>query len=271
MTKTINYIWRESIIKVGLWLCLFTSANAYAVTEAWQKPQFITNSFFEVALGFEYRSVSQKVRKWTQPVRIYVDHQVGSKEDKLLHDNLLNAHIKDLRDITNIDIRRVKSSKRANIKYYFTSQKKLPALVKKVSGNAPLKHLKTSVCMATMRASSSGKISAAVVYIAVNQARMHAKLVSCIVEELTQVLGLPRDSDKVFPSIFNDRSTNDLLTGLDIVLLKLLYHPSIKAGMGKSELRPILKSLLNKWHRQGKLDKAAKKSRSLALCQFMEC
>ena len=271
MKKMIKKVWKTLQHKALILLLLLNPINSYGVTETWQKPKFITKSFFEVALGFEYRSVAQKVRKWTKPVRIYVDHQVGSKEDKLLHDALLDAHIIDLREITNIDMRRVKSIKQANIHYYFTSQQKLPALVKRVSGKSSLKHLKTSVCMATMRASRSGEINSAVVYIAVNQARMHAKLVSCIVEELTQVLGLPRDSDKVFPSIFNDRSTDDLQTGLDIVLLKLLYNTSIKAGMGKAQLRPILRGILNKWQKQGKLQKAAKKSRTLALCQFMEC
>jgi len=267
MKKYLNKTMGCYRFKLLLLLVVMNSQSVYAAP-AWQKTAFITNSFFEVALGFEHRPAQQKVRKWQQSIKVYVEHQVG---DSQLHDELLNAHIKDLQQITKLDIRRVKSKQQANVQYYFTSQQKLPELVAKVSGKSALKHLKTSVCMATMRASKQGEISNAVVYIAVNQARMHAKLVACIVEELTQVLGLPRDSDQVFPSIFNDRSTNDLLTGLDIVLLKLLYHSNIKVGMGKAQLRPMLKNILRRWRDQGVLDRSTAESRSLALCQYMDC
>jgi len=268
MKKYLMNQWRVNYLKTICLLILLNTSSASAAAQPWQETDFITNSFFEVALGFEHRKAAQKVRKWNKPVKIYVEHQVG---DEQLHDELLNAHIKDLRDITKLNIRRVSSKKQANVQYYFTSQKKLPDLVRKVSGKRSVKHLQTSVCMATMSATTGGEITNAVVYIAVNQARMHAKLVSCIVEELTQVLGLPRDSDQVYPSIFNDKSTDDLLTGLDIVLLKLLYNANIKAGMGKTQLRPMLKNILNRWRSQGVIKNAALQSRSLALCQYMDC
>jgi hypothetical protein len=87
-------------------------------------------------------------------------------------------------------------------------------------------------------------ISQATVIIPVDRARAHAKLLACIVEELTQVMGLPNDSDRVFPSIFNDKSTEDYLSGLDFILLKLLYHPSLHAGMDAQQVIEQLKQLL---------------------------
>lgn len=239
-----------------------------ASAQPWQKTTFITQSFYEIALGSEYGNSPLIVQKWNKPIRIYVEHQVA---DNKLHDELLNAHIKDLRSITQLDIARVNSASKANIRYYFTSQQKLPALVRSTSGKATLKHLKGSVCLATMRANSSGIIQSAVVYIPVDQARMHAKLVSCIVEELTQVLGLLRDSDAVFPSIFNDRSHNDSLTGLDIILLKILYSSKIKSGMGKVKLKPLLKSILGIMKSTGEIKKSAVQARKLALCDYLDC
>ena len=233
-----------------LTVCLLCSVKLLAATHDWQKTAFIMHSFNEVALGSEYGNSALKVRKWDKPIRIYVEHQV---KDSQLHDELLNAHISDLQTITKLDIKRVSNRQKANIRYYFTSQKKLPALVKSVSGRGSVKYLRNSVCMATMRANHSGSIHSAVVYIPVDQARMHAKLVSCIVEELTQVLGLPRDSDEVYPSIFNDHSFNDGLTGLDIVLLKILYHRQIKSGMSRGKLQPVLKTLLIKCAKKVKL------------------
>jgi hypothetical protein len=68
-------------------------------------------------------------------------------------------------------------------------------------------------------------------------------LPACVVEELTQVLGLPNDSDKVFPSVFNDHSTDVFLTGLDVLLLRMLYDPRIVHGMEEAALRPLLRTI----------------------------
>jgi hypothetical protein len=87
---------------------------------------------------------------------------------------------------------------------------------------------------------------------------MHGKLVACVVEEITQVLGLPNDSEKVFPSIFNDKTPQDLLTGLDFILLKLLYSPSISAGMTAAEVKQPLQILLEQWLRDGTIANAGK-------------
>ena len=251
-----------------IFLLILSAQTAQAVEHPWQKNAFITNSFYEIALGSEYGGAALEVRKWTKPVKIYVEHQVG---DKALHDELLDAQISDLRKITGLKISRVSSKKQANIKYYFTSQKKLPGLVRSTSGKHSVKYLRTAVCLATIRANRDGSINSAAVYIPVNQARMHAKLVSCIVEELTQVLGLPRDSDEVFPSIFNDHTPNQTLTGLDVILLKILYSNQIKAGMNKSKLRPILKRVIRSLRNKGEIKSATTESRNLSLCKYMDC
>lgn len=249
-------------------LCYFLLLPDTLHAAAWQKKPFIMNSFYEVALGSEYEKVPLIVNKWNKPVRIYVEHQVG---DVSLHNQLLNAQINDLKKITGLDIRRVKSRKQANVYYYFTSQKRFPALVKKVSGQGVWANSRGAVCLASMNVDALGNVQQAAVYIPVDRARMQAKLVACVVEELTQILGLPRDSDQVYPSIFNDRTPNALLTGLDIILLQLLYHPKVKSGMGKPALAPVLSELIAEMQRNGMIKKAITGSRRSQLCQFVDC
>jgi len=58
-------------------------------------------------------------------------------------------------------------------------------------------------------------------------------------------MGLPNDSDKVFPSIFNDKSHDDYLSGLDYLLLRLLYHPSIKVGMTTAKVKTLLRKIIS--------------------------
>ena len=66
---------------------------------------------------------------------------------------------------------------------------------------------------------------------------------SCLHEELTQGLGLPNDSPRARPSIFNDDEEFALLTDQDELLLRMLYAPELRPGMSPDEARPIVESL----------------------------
>jgi len=66
---------------------------------------------------------------------------------------------------------------------------------------------------------------------------------SCIHEEITQGLGLPNDSPRARPSIFNDDEEFAFLTVHDELLLRILYSPELRPGMTPAEARPIVFSL----------------------------
>jgi hypothetical protein len=66
---------------------------------------------------------------------------------------------------------------------------------------------------------------------------------SCLHEEIAQGLGLPNDSPRARPSIFNDDEEFALLTGMDEDMLRLLYNPALRPGMTEEEARPILREL----------------------------
>ncbi|MCX7286663.1 MAG: DUF2927 domain-containing protein [Rhodobacterales bacterium] len=66
---------------------------------------------------------------------------------------------------------------------------------------------------------------------------------SCIHEELTQGLGLPNDSPRARPSIFNDDEEFALLTDQDELMLRMLYSPELRPGMSPAEALPIVESL----------------------------
>ncbi|MFT7596046.1 MAG: hypothetical protein ACI8R4_003380 [Paracoccaceae bacterium] len=64
---------------------------------------------------------------------------------------------------------------------------------------------------------------------------------SCIHEEIAQGLGLPNDSPRARPSIFNDDDEFALLTNHDELLLKMLYDPRLTPGMTAEEARPVVR------------------------------
>ena len=116
---------------------------------------------------------------------------------------------------------------------------------------------------------AKGEIVYAGIIIPVAQARSRGKLVACIVEEITQVLGLPNDSDTAYPSIFNDHTPEDLLSTLDVVLLQLLYEPELKPGMTKTQVKPIVRKILKRYQETGVLKRAPNTTQQAPLCQLI--
>lgn len=221
----------------------------------WKNLIYITQAFSEIALKNEYDVAKHRVRKWRIPVRVFVEHQVG---DRALHTQLVQMHLAHLAEITEHDIQLVDTLLDANLHLVFTRQSQWESEVMRLMGPSSAKNVHGSVCMAKFALNAKSEIERAWVIIPVDQAQMHGKLVACVVEEITQVLGLPNDSEKVFPSIFNDKTPQDLLTGLDFILLKLLYNPSIRAGMTAAEVKAPLQILLEQWQRDGTLIHADK-------------
>ncbi len=258
---------RNKATRLTLGLLVFICLAPTAIArERWQNSAYITHSFTEVALGSEFGQAKQVVRKWVKPIRLFVTHQVG---DRALHEKLLDAHIEHLAAITGHDIKRVSSAKQANIRLFFTRESMLLPLIGQYSGKQSVAHERGAVCLASIRTNKADQIESAVIYIPVDRARRHAKLLACIVEELAQTLGLPRDSDAVFPSIFNDKTVNYLLTGLDDILLRMLYDPRMLPGSDRKKIQEIAPQILTDFEKRGLIKGASLRVRKEgALYQF---
>ncbi len=66
---------------------------------------------------------------------------------------------------------------------------------------------------------------------------------ACYYEELAQGMGLPNDSPRVRPSLFNDTAEFAVLTALDENLLRLLYDDRLRPGMREPQARPIIREI----------------------------
>jgi hypothetical protein len=234
---------------------LLCSTNALSAPELehWQQPDYIEQSFVNIALKNEYVQLTQPVHKWLVPIRVQLIYRAPQDP---LYAQLINMHLQHLTMITGHDIALEDDPKKANIKVILSNQELWTTDIQQYMGKQSLTHVNNAVCMASLSLGKHDVINHAVVIIPVDQARMHRKLVSCIVEEITQVLGLPNDSDSVYPSIFNDHTPDDLLTGLDGLLLKLLYQPKLKAGMSEQQVRPIIRRIIAQWMQDGTIANA---------------
>ena len=69
-------------------------------------------------------------------------------------------------------------------------------------------------------------------------------------------MGLPNDSDWVHPSIANDATKGELLTGLDYIFLQILYDPNLKAGMSKIQSQPIIRQVIQEMEQSNIIQRA---------------
>ena len=238
-----------------LFVCM--TGQAMSVQVHWQQDDYLIESFIEIALKREYQhnKKTMTLQRWRQPLKIFIKSENG---DSALQQKLYRIQAKHLQSITHHPISFVGSEQQANVIIVFTSYKNMRsrALHYKFNTENLDQVLKDAVCMASIKSNQQSEIIQGVILIPVDSARQKGRLVDCIIEELTQVMGLPNDSVNVYPSIFNDRSIDSYLSGLDYLLLKMAYHPLLKPGMNESQVRQKLPTILLQLRAQGEIDNA---------------
>ena len=250
---------------LGLLLGLLWSQMTQA-EEAWQSPEYLQLAFSEVALHNEYRPGELGVRKWLKPVKVWLVHHADEQEK---HTTLTRYHLQHLAQITGHPVSFANSEAEANMIVVFSEAAQWQQDIVQVSGNAHMQPPADAVCMFGATTDAKQAFTRAWVVIPVDHAQAHRSLVSCIVEEITQAMGLPNDSERVFPSVFNDKTPEALLTGLDALLLKMLYLPAIKPGMHAAQVRPILARQLQQWQQDGTIEQAEQSVRRSPLYEMM--
>ena len=65
----------------------------------------------------------------------------------------------------------------------------------------------------------------------------------CVVEEISQALGLLNDSTILFPSIFNDDSRQQALSPWDELMFYAHYDPRIRPGMTINQAMPVIREI----------------------------
>lgn len=68
---------------------------------------------------------------------------------------------------------------------------------------------------------------------------------SCLIEEVTQALGLPNDFFTVKPSIFNDDDEYQDLTWQDQLFLRVLCDKRVRPGMARAAFEPLARRVVD--------------------------
>lgn len=227
-----------------------------------QDLDWLSEQFIEVALGQEYREGYSYLKRWPGDVSVSVNYET---QLPAVIDQLIDEQLRLLAQAAKLKIDRVTGE--AAINLFFVKSTSMQRVWKNnASGEIPA----DALCVSQIRSSKSGEILRGVILIPVDRASERGKLLSCIVEELTQSLGLINDSPDLFPSIFNDHSNNQMMTSLDWLLVRTLYDADLSAGMTVSEVRSVLKSVLNRLINEGVQRDAEQRLRASVLYPLLE-
>lgn len=178
--------------------------------------------FFEVALGSEYGSSQPVIHKWTDDVRIKINGEPTSEDldslDKVIAD--LNSLIND------ISLETVTFNQ--NIDIYFTSVNQFESILPSyVPGN---------MGFFSVWWDSNGVIYVGKILIATDRINQQERS-HLIREELTQSLGIMKDSYRYEDSIFYQGWTDtSSYLPIDRAVIRLLYDSRLVPGMTQEQV-----------------------------------
>lgn len=243
------------------WLTLFCFLTGFS---SQLSDKEILRNFEIIAFGNEYTSEKfSRVRKWAAPIRMGIK---GKYPDHF--ERNVRRQAKDLQEITGHPIELYYShgmqkkgllakdfdKKKVNVILYYLPKKAIPKALLQYFNNDRAevdRMIRNSTCFAKYFRRKN-EIRAAVVVFPSHLPEDISR--ACVVEELTQIMGLPNDSDLVKPSIFSDTSLYRELTGQDKILLKILYDPRISFNMRRDKALEKAMVILHDL-RQGRRDK----------------
>ena len=240
-------------------------ANSNSNSQPWQNPSYIQKAFNEIALKNEYRRTEGRILKWQAPIRYqFVYHNI--KKNTMI-EQLFNTHLQHLQAITGHPIKKHQPYHigQANLLIHLTPDTHYEQIIQTTSPDANKNLARNSHCMAGFKRNKKNIITQAQVVIPVDHVFSKGLLVTCIVEETTQILGLPNDADWVNPSIANDATKIEFLTGLDYLFLKILYDKNLPVGLPYPQNQKIIQRVIQKLNANGEIKHASRTINQMGL------
>ena len=206
----------------------------------------LVKNFDIIAFGNEYtKRRYDAVRRWKRPVRI----GINAKGYPTYLDTFIEDVAADLNAITGHPVslyysyqkQKAKSLPqdfdrlKVNVFIFYLQRNEIPKDLAKhwTGGKRRLKELLANATCVANYFTKGPEIRGALVVIPANLPESFHY--ACVVEELTQIMGLPNDSTDVSPSIFNDKSRYFELTEHDKWLLRILYRAGLEPGTPRKQ------------------------------------
>lgn len=220
--------------------------------------------FDNVVFGAEIEGVkpTEHIQKWMTPIRVSITSMQGKmiakpdgkRELKLsfvppakAHVDMIRKHLTTLVRLTGAKSEKSdkEKGKPANFIIKFVPRLAMgqPFVANDVDPQVLKRLGQAGVCYFLSRSIRTGAMFRSL--IVVNAELPPDQMDACLLEEMTQAMGLPNDSDLVTPSIFNQKSTLRTLTNSDLIMLKTLYDKRLPAGTPRLDALRIGREIMS--------------------------
>lgn len=204
--------------------------SAPAAIGAGSENEMILAELSDLVFGSEFAGQEPPmVHKWVGPLRVAV-----YGEPRALYLDDVAVHLARITALTDLDASLVPPTDAGrNAHILFLSRGEYEHHVRDRLAGAKNAANRRPVCFGMFVVGAQGEITSFLVLIPDD---LSVALVrACIVEETTQVLGLPNDLGGAAPSVFNDDGRFSELSERDQIYLRVLYDPDIKPGMSRPD------------------------------------
>jgi len=222
-------------------LCLALFGNGLGAKTKTETVDILVRFFDTVVFGAEIdQSMASKVvAKWQEPLKIFI--HVGDAKQK--HANVAAEKFKLLSKLTGLKAVQTRTAKRANFHLIFVRRSEM-AYVKigGVSASLIRKLATNAMCYFITAKKPPSKIVKAFVVADVDLP--DDKLHHCLLEEITQTLGLPNDTTIASPSLFDEQTMTPTPTTTDQVVIRTLYDKRMKPGLKRAEALEVAREII---------------------------
>ncbi len=236
---------RSWVAVAAIWATLLSvsAAPARAVDALPVKPDYdsIVAQFVEVAFGHEHGLASNVVQKWSHGPSLALftvpDYDIRAYVPQIA------KHIDAIKALTGVQVE-AGDPRSATLRLGFYPRADFAKMPGKKDDPEFQRWVSTSACVAVsvMDGKQAGAIRQGAIAIGIDipeSQRQH-----CILEEMIQVLGLPNDACHYRPSLFCEDDRVFDLTPADAILLRTLYDSRLRAGMGREQAMPIVRTII---------------------------
>jgi hypothetical protein len=202
--------------------------------------QEIEDYFVEIALGSEFGKGKKIIRKWRRNIK-YMVASVGVVNAELTTE--LTKMVRELNILIGgkPQITEVYDRAEANFVIFFGKASNYVNIYEPKAENLA----KTNWGLFYVSPDKDGFMIRGTMYVDTERIKLMKEQKHILREEFTQALGLMNDSFKYPNSIFQQKWTDvNEFSPIDRELIKILYHPRIKAGMNETRVRSIIKQIL---------------------------
>ena len=203
----------------------------------------IFEGFFKITFGAEYQVAgnSNRIRKYDGPVRVYIDNRAQPHPSKQAA-----AALADIKNrVQHLDIAITERRTEANVVVTLVRDRDLGQAMRAIYGRERARRIQKSLepqCLSSFSKGEDFRITRSDVLLVTDVSDFI--FYDCAYEEMLQALGPINDDSTVRWSMFNDRVNLGFFGVYDQYILNILYHPRIRPGMTRAEVRAELPQVM---------------------------